>query len=62
MPQKILNDEICRRKGRGGPRKYWVRDVDEDVRVKIIRGWRMKMKDRQDWSKTVRDAEVHTGL
>ena len=61
MPKKILNEEICSGKGRGRQRKRWIRDVDEDDSIIIIRGWRMKIKDGQDWSRTMRQAEVHTG-
>jgi hypothetical protein len=44
------------------PIKRWIKDVDEDVRMIIIRGRRVRTQERQDWSRTVREPEVHTGL
>jgi len=62
MPKKTLNEELDSRKVGGRPRKRWIRDVDEDARMTIIGGWRVRKQDRQEWSRTVREAEVHTGL
>jgi hypothetical protein len=61
-PEKTLNEELYSRKERERPRKRWTRDADEDVRMMIIRGWRMRTQDRQECSRTVRETEVHTGL
>ena len=47
--------------GRRTTRKRWIRDVDEDVRMMIVGGSRVRKQDRQEW-RTVREAEVHTGL
>jgi hypothetical protein len=52
MPKKIMNKEIYSSKVRERQRKRWIRDVDEDVRMIIIRGWRVRTQDRQDWSRT----------
>jgi hypothetical protein len=61
VPEETLNEELYSRKGEGRPRKRWIRDVDEDVRM-VIRCWRVRTQDRQEWSRTVPDAEFHTGL
>ena len=53
MPKKILNEEICSSKARERPRKRWIRDVDEDVGMIIIRDWRVRTRDRQEWNRTV---------
>jgi hypothetical protein len=38
MPQKSMNEELYSRKeGRNATRKRWIRDVDEEIRMMIIR-------------------------
>jgi hypothetical protein len=62
MTKKIVNEEMYSRYERERPSKRGKRDVNENVRMMIIRGWRMETQDRKDWSRTVREVEVHTGL
>jgi len=37
--------------------------VEEDLkRMKIIIGWKAKVKDRQEWNRIVEQTETHPGL
>jgi hypothetical protein len=39
-----------------------ITDVEEDLRRIRIQDWRLETQDRQDWSRIVWEAKVHTGL
>jgi hypothetical protein len=46
----------------GRPRLRWMNQVEEDLkRMKII-GWRMKVGDRQEWSRIVEQTKTYPGL
>ena len=36
--------------------------VEEDLKRTKIVGWRAKVKDRQEWSRTVEQTKTHLGL
>jgi hypothetical protein len=47
---------------RGRPRKRWIDEAEEDLKIMGIRNWHEVAKDRQKWRKIVLEAEVHNGL
>jgi hypothetical protein len=44
------------------PRKRWINEVEEDLKIMEIRNWHAVAKDRQEWRKNVLEAKVHKGL
>jgi hypothetical protein len=34
---------------KGRPRKRWIEDIEEDIQIKGIRGWRKLCKERGEW-------------
>lgn len=61
MLKKILNEEIYGRKKPDQPRKCWITDVEEDLRMSIG-GWWVKTQNWRDWRRIVREPKVHIGL
>jgi hypothetical protein len=47
---------------RGRPRKRWIDEFEEDLKIMRIRNWYAVAKDRQEWRKIVLEAKVHNGL
>jgi len=50
------------RRIRGRPRKRWIEDVEEDIEMMGIRGWRKMSKERTKRKKITEKAKTHSGL
>jgi hypothetical protein len=50
------------RRDRGRPRKRWIEDIEEDIQIMGIRGWRNFCKEREEWRKITEKAKNHSGL
>ena len=62
MPRRMLEWKPMGRRIRGRPRKRWIEDVEEDVHMMGIRGWRKLSKERMEWKKLAEKAKTHSGL
>jgi hypothetical protein len=62
MPQKIFAQELERTRRRGRPRKGWKEEVERDLQVLGVRGWRELVIDRGRWKDIVRQTKGHSGL
>jgi hypothetical protein len=60
--KKIMTTKIERTRKRGRPRKRWIDEVEEDLKIMGIRNWHAVAKDCQEWRKIVLEAKVHSGL
>jgi hypothetical protein len=49
-------------KKRGRPRKRWMDEVEEDLKIMGTSNWHAVAKDRQEWRKIVSEGKVHNGL
>jgi hypothetical protein len=49
-----------RRKGR--PRMRWLDDVVSDLKKMKVKGWKEKMRNREQWRLVVEEAKAHPGL
>ena len=57
MPRRILEWNTMGRRIRGRPRKRWIEDVEEDIQMMGIRGWRKLSKERAEWKKITEKAK-----
>jgi len=46
IPKRILEWKPTGRRDRGRPRKRWIEDIEEDIQMMGIRGWRKLCKER----------------
>jgi hypothetical protein len=49
-----------RRKGR--LRMRWLDDVESDLKKMEVKGWKEKMRHREQWRLAVEEAKAHAGL
>jgi translation initiation factor IF-1 len=62
MPRRILEWKPMVRRIRGRPRKRWIEEVEEDILMMEISGWRKLSKQRTEWKKSPQKAKTHSGL
>jgi hypothetical protein len=62
MPKKIFTQELERSRRRGRPRKGWKEEVERDLQVLGVRGWRQMVTDRIKWKDIFQQAKAHSGL
>jgi len=62
MPKTIFTQELEGTRRRGRPRKKWREEVERDLQVLGVRGWRELVLDRKKWRGIVRQAKAHSGL
>ena len=62
IPKRVLKWKSTGRKNRGRPRKRWIEDIEEDIQIMGIRGWRKLWKERAEWKKITEKAKTHSGL
>ena len=62
IPKRILEWKPTGRRIRGKPRKRWVEDIEEDIQVLGIRGWRKLSMERTEWRRNTEKGKTHSGL
>jgi hypothetical protein len=62
IPIKLIHSNPEGQQRTGRPRKWWVEDVEEDLRKMGIRGWRRKAKEKKEWADVIKEAKVPQGL
>lgn len=62
MPKILLNGKPGGRREAGRPRRRWLDDLEDDLRMMQVRNWKNAVSDRENWRRIVKEAKVHTGL
>jgi hypothetical protein len=62
MSRKGLHWKMEEIKRRGKPRKRWLQDLKEDLRVMQVGRWWKKVQSKEEWRRIVREAKAHPGL
>ena len=61
-PKRILGWKPKGTRIRGRPRKRWIVDIEEDMKIMGIRQWRKQCKERAEWKRITEKAKTHSGL
>jgi len=62
IPKRVLEWKPTGRRNRGRPRKRWIENIEEDIQIMGIRGWRKLCKERAGGKKITEKAKTHSGL
>jgi hypothetical protein len=62
IPRRVLEWKLMGRRNRGRPGKRWIEDIEKDIQIMGIRGWRKLCKERAEWKKITEKAKTHSGL
>jgi hypothetical protein len=60
--KRVLEGKPIGRRNQGRPRKRWIEDIEEDIQIMGIRGWRRLCKERAEWKKITEKGKTHSGL
>jgi hypothetical protein len=60
--KRVLEWKPMGRRNRRRPRKRWIEDIEKDIEIMGIRGWRNLCKERVEWKKITEKAKTHRGL
>jgi len=61
-PKKILEWKLGGTRIRGGPRKRWIEDIDEDMQIIGMKGWRKQCQEGAKWKRITENVKSHKGL
>jgi hypothetical protein len=61
-PTRILEWKPIGTRIRGRPSKRWIADIEEDMQIMGIRGWRKQFEERTEWNRITEKAKTHRGL
>jgi hypothetical protein len=63
MLRKLLNGKMEARRRCVRPRKRWLQNLEEDLRVMRVGRWSEKVQSKEEWRRfIVKDAKAHHGL
>ena len=60
--KRVLERKPVGRRNTGRPRKRWIEDIEEDIQIMGIKGWRKLCKERTEWKRITEKAKTHSGL
>jgi hypothetical protein len=58
MAKKVFISKPEGRRGIGRPKLRWLDDVEDDIKALVIRRWRIKAQDGNEWTAIKRKAKV----
>jgi hypothetical protein len=60
--ERMEDNAMPKRMLKGRPRMRWLDDVESDLKKMEVKGWKEKMRDREQWRLVVEEAKAHPGL
>jgi hypothetical protein len=58
----MLKGRLYPKRRKGRPRKRWLDDVESDLKKMKVKGWKEKMRNREQLRLVVEEAKAHPGL
>jgi len=61
-PKRILEWKPIGTRTRGRPRKRWIADIEENMKIIGVRRWRKQCEERAEWKRITEKGKTHSGL
>ena len=61
-PKRMSEWKPIGMKIRGRPRKRWIADIEEDIKIMGIRQWRNQCKEIAEWKRITEKSKTQSGL
>jgi hypothetical protein len=62
MPKRMLKGKLYSKRRKGRRRMRWLVEVENDLKRMKVKGWKDKMRNREQWKLVVKKAKAHPGL
>jgi hypothetical protein len=62
MPKRMLKASLYSKRRKGRPRMRWLDDAESDLKKMKVKGWKEKMRNREQWRPVVEEAKAHPRL
>jgi hypothetical protein len=62
MQKRMLKGRLYSKRRKGRPRKRWLDDAESDLKKMKVKGWKEKMRNREQWRLAVEEAKARPGL
>jgi hypothetical protein len=62
MPKRMLKGRLYSKRKKGRSRMRWLDDVESGLKKMEGKGWKEKMRDREQWRLVVEETKAHPGL
>jgi hypothetical protein len=62
VPKRMLKGRLYSKSSKGRPRIRWLDDVESDLKKMKLKGWKEKMRNREQWRPVVEEAKAHPEL
>jgi hypothetical protein len=59
VPKRMLKGSLYSKRRKGRPRMRWLHSVESDLKKVEVKGWKEKMRDREQWRLVVEEAKAH---
>jgi hypothetical protein len=62
IPKRTLKGRIYSKRRKGRPRMRWLDDVESNLKKMKVKGWKEKMRNREQWRLVVQENKAYPGL
>jgi hypothetical protein len=62
LPKRMLKGRLYSKRMKGRIRMRWLDNVETNLKKVEVKGWKEKMRDREQWRLVVEEAKAHPGL
>jgi hypothetical protein len=62
MAERMLKGRLYSKRRKGRPRMRWLDDVESGLEKTKVKGWKEKVRNREQWRLVVQKAKAHPRL